>query len=107
MTKFKKRKTFSLKLTKFEVLHLRDLFSVLLPPDAKQTLSQALAFLEERQLVEAVLWSKIHDVCVEAGLPVGDSAPDYVVAPASPPPISVFQLSSEPNQTSINQASEE
>lgn len=103
----KKRKTYEMRLTKFELLHLRDMFSILLPPDAKQTLSQALAVLEDRQIVETVLWRKIADACVEAGLPTDEAAPDYVVAPASPPPITVFQLSSEPNQASINHLEEE
>lgn len=92
----KKRKTYDLRLTKFELLHLRDLFSILLPPDAKQTMSQALAELENRTLIETMLWKKIFQACQDAGLPTGDDAPDYVAAPASPPPISVFQLSSEP-----------
>ena len=39
----KKHLTFELSLTKFELLHLRDLMSVLLPPDGGQTLSQSLA----------------------------------------------------------------
>lgn len=95
--KVKKRKTFEIRLTKFELLHLRDLFSVLLPPDAKQTMSQALAELENRTLIETILWKKIANACIEADLPMDDDAPDYVVAPASPPPISVFQLSSDPN----------
>lgn len=103
----KKRKTYELRLTKFELLHLRDMFGILLPPDAKQTLSQALAVLEDRQIVETMLWKKIADACIEAQLPTGDSAPDYVVAPSSPPPITVFQLSSEPDQTSASQSDEE
>lgn len=92
----KRRKTYGLRLTKFELLHLRDLFSVLLPPEGQRTMSQALAELESRTLVESVLWKKVSTACVEAGLPMDDDAPDYVVAPASPPPMSVFQLSSDP-----------
>ena len=105
--KIKKRKTIDLRLTKFELLHIRDLFSVLLPPDAKKTMSQALAELEERPLVEAMLWQKIHNLCATSGLPVGDDAPDYVVAPASPPPISVFQLSSEPSSEDEDDAEDD
>ena len=92
----KKRKTYSLKLTKFEILHIRDLMSILLPPEAKQTLSQAMATLENRQMVESVLWRKIVDACNAAELPVGDDAPDYIVAPVSSPQISVFQLAHDP-----------
>lgn len=98
MTKIeiKKRKTHELRLTKFELLHIRDLMSVLLPPDAKQTLSQAMAFLENRQMVESVLWKKVVVACQAAELPTGDDAPDYIIAPVSSPPIGVFQLAHEP-----------
>ncbi len=96
----KKRKTFNLKLTKFEILHIRDLMSILLPPDAKQTLSQAMASLENRQMVESVLWRKISEACKEADLPLGADAPDYIVAPISSPAIGVFQLAHEPVQSS-------
>lgn len=92
----KKKKTYPLRLTKFELLHLRDLFSVTLPPEGDQTMSQALAALEGRNMVESFLWRKVAAACEEAGLPVGDDAPDYVIAPAAPPPLGVFQLSSEP-----------
>jgi hypothetical protein len=39
----KKRKTYELKLTKFELVHLRDMLGVLLPPDMNRTLSESLA----------------------------------------------------------------
>lgn len=94
--KIKKRKTYDLRLTKYELLHLRDLFGVVLPPDASKTLSQALAELEGRSLVESKLWSKLANLIEESGLPSGDDAPDYVVAPASTPPITVFQISADP-----------
>lgn len=92
----KKRKTHELRFTKFELLHLRDMFGVVLPPNTDKTLSQHLAELENRVLIESALWSKISSACAEAGLPTGDDAPDYIVAPISSPAMSVFQLSSEP-----------
>ena len=98
--KIRKRKTHELRLTKFELLHLRDLMSILLPPDAKQTLSQAMATLENRQMVESVLWRKVSELCSVAGLPTGNEAPDYVVAPISAPPMGVFQLAHDPMQES-------
>lgn len=98
--KIKKRKTYDLRLTKYELLHLRDLFGVVLPPDASKTMSQALAELEGRPLVETKLWTKIAALVEVAGLPSGDDAPDFVVAPVSTPQISVFQISSEPGGTS-------
>jgi len=93
----KRHKTHVLRLTKFELLHLRDLFSILLPPDTKKTMSQALADLENRTLVESVLWNKVQRACVDAGLPMEDEAPDYIVAPVSTPEIGVFQLAHEPS----------
>ena len=47
-------------------------------------------------MVETMLWNKIAKVCKEADVPLDESAPDYVVAPTAAPPMSVFQLASEP-----------
>lgn len=91
--KIKKRKTYDLRLTRTELAHLRDLFSVVLPPDTKKTMSQHLAELEDRLYVEDKLWTKISDLLSEAKLPNGDEAPDYIVAPIAPPPMGVFPLS--------------
>lgn len=91
-----KRQTFKVKLTQFELVHLRDLFNVRLPPDLTQTISQALALAEERSLVEARLWSKLVEVMREAAVPLDDDAPDFVCAASAPPPVSVFRLAQEP-----------
>ena len=93
--KIKKRKTYELRLTRTELVHLRDLFSVVLPPDVKKTLSQHLAEAEDREFIETKLWDKLIDLCKTAGVPVGDEAPDYVVAPTAAPPMSVFPMSTE------------
>ena len=92
----KRRKTHQVRFSKFELLHLRDLMSICLPPEGKQTLSGALATLENRQMVESLLWKKIVEACNEVGLPTGEEAPDYVVATAGMAPLGVFQLASEP-----------
>lgn len=92
----KRRKTFNVRLTKFELLHLRDLFAVVLPPDMKDTLSQRLAASQDRLLVEARLWQKLARVCREADLPMDDDAPDFVVAASGAPPVGVFELAHEP-----------
>lgn len=92
----KKTKTYSLKLTKFEVLHLRDLFSIVMPPNAKVTVSQSLAEAEDRTHVEQFLWKKLSELCKEANLPLGDEAPDYIVAPVTSPELGVFQISPDP-----------
>lgn len=91
----KKHKTFSLKLNRYELLHLRDLFSIVLPPEGKQTVSSALAALENRTLVEALLWQKLSRSCEKAKLPVGEAAPDYVVAPVASPQLGIFQIAHE------------
>lgn len=90
------RKTFNLRLTKFELTHVRDLFSVLLPTEMKETLSQRLAQAQNRSLVEAQLWQKLVRACTEAELPMGDEAPDFVVSTAGVPPISVFEVAHDP-----------
>jgi len=91
--KIKKRKTYDLRLTRTELAHLRDLFSVVLPPDTKKTISQHLAELEDRVYVEDKLWTKISELLVTAEIPNGDEAPDFIVAPIAPPPMGVFPLS--------------
>lgn len=91
--KIKKRKTYDLRLTRTELAHIRDLFSVVLPPDTKKSLSQHLAEVEDRVYVEDKLWSKISDLLIEAGVPCGDESPDFIVAPTAPPPMGVFPLS--------------
>lgn len=88
----KKRKTIPLKLTRFELLHLRDMLSILLAAEMKQTISQALAQKQQRTLVEAKLWQKVSKACDVAGIPLEEDAPDYVVATASSPSIGVFEL---------------
>jgi len=94
----KKRKTYTLKLSKFELLHLRDLCSVALPPDLKVTVSQALALAEDRSIVEAKLWNKIAQTCKEANLPLDEDAPDFIVAASSAPTISVYRIADEPGE---------
>lgn len=104
--KVKRRTTFSLNLTKFELVHLRDLFSVMLPPDMKTSVSQSLAHSQERTLIETKLWQKISTACVTAELPVNDSAPDFIISPTGPPPMGVFEIAQEPQQEKENGSSE-
>jgi hypothetical protein len=91
----KRQAVFSLQLTRFELLHLRDLMGILLPPDGSQTLSQALASVEERSLIESMLWEKLSKLCSEADLPLDAAAPDYIIAPVSPPPLGDFQVNQD------------
>lgn len=93
----KRQNVFNLKLTKFELLHLRDLMGILLPPDGSQTLSQALASAEERSLIESMLWEKLSKLCNEANLPLDEDAPDYIVSAIAPAPLGVFQVNHDPS----------
>jgi hypothetical protein len=90
--KIRRQKTFDLTVTRFELLHIRDLFSVLLPPNGDQTLSQSLADLEGRKLIESMLWEKITALCEAADLPVDAEAPDYIIAPTTSPTLGVFHV---------------
>ncbi len=93
----KRKKTFNVRLTKHELIHLRDLFAVMLPPEMKDTLSQRLALSQGRTLVEAQLWQKLARACGEAELPLDDDAPDFVISTAGVPPITVFEVSNDPS----------
>ena len=93
-----KRKTITLQLTVFELTHLRDLFSISLPPTLAQTMSQALAQLEDRSMVEAKLWQKVAVACKSAEIPMDDDAADFICAASAAPPIGVFKLAQEPNE---------
>ena len=87
--------TWELRLTQLELLHLRDLFSILLPPEGKQTVSSALAEAEERGIIEARLWSKVSTACKSAKIPLDDGAPDFVVMMAGAPQLGIFKVNSE------------
>lgn len=91
----KPKKTFTLKLSLVELVHLRDLFSVALPVDLKTTVSQSLASGLGRQLVETKLWNKIATLCKEGNIPLDDEAPDFIVTATAPPELGVFEVASE------------
>lgn len=94
----KKQKTVDLTLSKFELLHIRDLMSVMLPSDGQKTMSHLLAALENRQVIETMLWDKISKACEGCNIPIGDKAPDYLVAATGMTPLGVFQIASDPTE---------
>ena len=100
----KKSIIFNLLLTKFELLHLRDLMSIILPPDGLQTVSQALANVEDRLFIESVLWNKLSKLCNEAQLPIGSEAPDYIIAPSAQPSLGVFQVNHDLESAEVPEA---
>jgi len=91
----KAKKSFSLKLSKHDLVHLRDLFGIMLPPDMKTTVSQSVAASQGRHMAESKLWNKIAALCEEACIPMGDEAPDFVVTISAPPQLGVFEMMSD------------
>jgi len=87
---------YDLKLTRYELLHLRDLFSVCVQSEGQVTVSQSLARLEDRPIIEQKLWQKISKACQEMNIQVGESAPDYLIVAISQPTMGVFQVASDP-----------
>lgn len=81
-----------LNLTVDELIHLRDLFGVLLPPDASVTVSESLALLKQRAMVEGKLWDKIEKLCVTANVAIGDEAEDFGITFSAPPSLGVFPI---------------
>lgn len=93
--KIKKTRIFELKLTKLELVHLRDMLSILFPSPTEKTISQAMAESEDRVFEENSLWKKIAALCIDAQLPIDDEAPDYAVMPVGPAPMGIFMLGQE------------
>lgn len=80
--------THTLKLTRDELIHIRDLFSVLISPT--QTVSQALANTGKITESELGLWKKVLTACQTAKIPLGTTAPDFIIAVADVPVLGVF-----------------
>ncbi len=89
--KTKRMKLNVLRLTNTELVHLRDLFGVMLPSEGK-SLSTVLSHLEGRVTCESKLWVKIQTALENAGIPVGDEAPDFAVTFAEIPNLTIAPL---------------
>ena len=96
--KIKKTKLFELSISRTELIHLRDMLSILFPSTDEKTVSQALAASEQRTFEESTLWKKIATLCVDAGVPIDDEAPDYAVIPIGHAPMSIFMLGQDEDQ---------
>lgn len=94
------RELLTLRLTKVELAHLRDMLSIRLPPDLQKTVSQSLAEKENRPLSETNLWNRIGEMCESSGVPVGDDAPDFIVGISGLPELRVFEISTSPIEES-------
>lgn len=88
----KKLPLFDVQLTKPELEHIRDLFSILLPSDPPESISQCLAKQAERGELEHNLWEKLSAACDVAGVDLGEKAPDFVVAASTQPMIGLFKV---------------
>ena len=99
----KKIRSFEVKLTAEEVTHLRDLMSIMLPPDGSTTLSQSLANAEGRPMQESKLWSKIVAVCKLADIPTDNEAPDYAVGIVGAPTLAVYPLQLKSDESDIEE----
>jgi hypothetical protein len=83
-------KTKNLKLTTLELIHLRDLFSIILP--GGNSVSKLLAEIEQRSIVDDTLWGKVESLCQESNLPIGHSAPDYVIGLLQTPTLGIIPI---------------
>ncbi len=100
-----KKSSTNLGLSNLELEFLRDVFSVRLPVNM-QSVSQSLAASTGRQTLEALLWAKLSDACSQAGIALNNEAPDFVVTILESPPLGVFQVPTDEEQ-SQGQNSEE
>jgi len=87
--------TWELLLTKVQLLHLRDVLSVLLPPDGSRTVSQALAASEQRSIAETQLWAEVSALCKSANIPLNKEAPDFVVMTTGAPILDVIRIADD------------
>ena len=49
----------------------------------------------------------MESACKEAGVPLGEDAPDYVIAPTGSPPLNVFQVANDPDGQSQEETTDE
>lgn len=101
MNKLRKFKSssYELKLTRQELIHLRDLFSILLPPNGETTLSEQLAIHKDREVVENSLWEKIYNLCLSSNISIEHKAPDFIVTFSSAPNITIVELPKTSDET--------
>jgi len=79
-----------------ELCFLRDLMGTLFAGNLDDdTVSSVLATNTEREEVEEEIWCKVCDACEIVAVPVGETTPDYVIAPTAVPAMSVFELPKE------------
>lgn len=95
MSKEKRVLNYDLRITKSELIHVRDLLSVKVPNDEDMTISEMIAKSEIREEADIQLWKKIVKLCKEANVAVEDEAPDYTIGITSTPKMYVFRVQNE------------
>lgn len=90
-----KNKDINLSLTKDELIFLRDLFSICLPPKLEKTVSQSLSEIDDRSKLEEAFWKKITSSCEEYGIAIEKMAPDFVLTQTAVPELAVFPIKFE------------
>jgi hypothetical protein len=88
---------YSVSLSVDELIHLRDLFSVRLPPTFEHTVSTLLSAKLNKNQMESNLWDKLIELCKKAEIPVGDAAPDFAINLAGLPPMDIFEIAPQKN----------
>lgn len=99
------KQLFDLRLTIYELIHIRDLFGIKMPSTLESTISQMLAQYENRSYIEANLWTKISTLCDSANIALGDESPDFTIAIAAPPELKVVEIAPDPNYGGIKEES--
>jgi hypothetical protein len=84
--------TYPISFTRAELAHIRDLFSIKMPPDMDTTLSEALASNQDRAHIETKLWKKFVKTFSSASIPLEDESPDFTLVPSGPIALNVVQF---------------
>jgi len=88
-------KSITLKLTSNELVHVRDLFSILMPQNYVLTLSESLATQNDTEKLENKLWTKIYNLCKCNNISTDKDADDFAVMIANQPQLEIQRIKLE------------
>jgi len=88
-------KSITLKLTSNELVHVRDLFSILMPQNYVLTLSESLATQNDTEKLENKLWTKIYNLCKCNNISIDKDADDFAVMIANQPQLEIQRIKLE------------
>lgn len=89
------KKTTVLSLSRDELVLLRDLMSIRLPPTFEDTISSVIATKQNKSLQETTLWEKIVEACSVLNIGVGELAPDFAIVLAGLPALDIVEIASQ------------